>query len=364
MECSHACPANICDADACRHLEFFYLAHITWSFLVADMQARPFFVRLLDRALSAGSQQLTSFAGEETVSSGIVPFTPRRHRARETSFAAGTAAAAVTAADVDEHSSSNNSSSSRSRSSNKRSSRKDGTLFALPWRVQDAAWLVPAAQQHEADGAASTTPAAAPAPAGTATAAAPAVAAARHGAFPSDMFLSPLDLISYHKHSEAVALLQQVCRLLQLESPQVVRASTRANIFEVFAGPLIRWKADRRGDMQMFLREFTDSREGGGPPSPDPQWGHQWPLSEVSLWIEGVPLVLQTEAEGLLLHATSSSPNSQQRLYNTGFKYLLLRAFKALGQPKALFIDEDEWRAASGSQQQQQDLLRRKLGRL
>ncbi|KAL8448836.1 hypothetical protein Emed_003544 [Eimeria media] len=332
-----------------RHLESFYLSHIAWSFLVADMQSRPFFVRILDRALAAAQPRLpSSSAKEETVPSA------RRGKGGRPSRAAVVADAA-TAATVNED------------SSNSSSSRKDDSLFALPWRVQDAAWFVPAARKPEGEGGAEGAAAATTTTAATATATATAVNGA---AVVSSMSLSPLDVISYRSHCEPMALLQQVCSLLQLESPQVVKSLSQVDAFEALAGPLIRWKAERQRETQRFLEEvraaaaaagleYKDSREGGGPPSPAPHWGHHWPLSEVSLWIERVPLVLQTEAEGMLLHAPSS-PTQQQRLYNTGFKYLLLRAFKALGQPKALFLDADEWRAASGSPQQQQDLLRRK----
>ncbi|KAL8269620.1 hypothetical protein Esti_006464 [Eimeria stiedai] len=367
-----------------RHLEFFYLAHIAWAFVVADMQARPSFVRILDRALAAALPLLTSAPGKQTI-----PESRRRKGGMPPLAADAAAPVAAATANGDSNSSSM-------------------SPFALPWRVQDAAWPVLAAQQQvEANVASGSTTAT------TATTAAAAAAGVR-GAVLTQVSLSPLDVISYHKHCDPVGLLQQVCSLLQLEAPQAVRALKQAAAFEAFAGTLIRWKAKRRRDTQMLLQEvqgssttlitserwtnakkekykkastaaanaglqFKESREGGGPPSAAPQWGHQWPLSEVSLWIEGLPLVLQTEAEGLLLHAPPS-PSMQQRLYNTGAKYLLLRAFKALGQPKraehssllssfvqvsltqALFLEEDEWKAASGSPQQQQDLLRRKVG--
>lgn len=62
-----------------------------------------------------------------------------------------------------------------------------------------------------------------------------------------------------------------------------------------------------------------------------PEFGHQWPLSEVCLWVQGVPLVLLLETEGLSLNAT---PEDAMRNYSTGYKYLLLRAFRALGVSK------------------------------
>lgn len=62
-----------------------------------------------------------------------------------------------------------------------------------------------------------------------------------------------------------------------------------------------------------------------------PEFGHQWPLSEVCLWVQGVPLVLLVETEGLSL---SANPEDAKRNYSTGYKYLLLRAFRALGVSK------------------------------
>ncbi|CDJ27569.1 uncharacterized protein EMH_0032950 [Eimeria mitis] len=78
------------------------------------------------------------------------------------------------------------------------------------------------------------------------------------------------------------------------------------------------------------LEACLDYRVGGGVSSASSSsaFGCQWPLSEVCLWVRGAPLVLQAEAEGL--RTAAGAPNSR-RNFNTGYKYLLLRAFRAMG---------------------------------
>lgn len=290
-----------------RHLELFFLSHLCWSFLVAEMQLRPFFLSLLDCALAVSSPP---------VSEGL--------RITETA-ACGSEGG-----------------------------------FHLPWGLMDVA--------------------------GTADTQETAAARGRETTFSSasccfGMSLTPLDYILYRNHCNPTALLQQVSRLLQLETPQLVAASTQQEALKAHAGALMRWKTERRATTQRFLREVKgkgrdrflsllicvllwvslsfvlssscvsfaasflslapdvaaagslDWREAsdGGPPSPAPGFGHQWPFSEVSLWVGGRPLVLMDEDEGL---RQTANPKGSQRIYNTGHKYLLLRAFRALGVPK------------------------------
>lgn len=73
---------------------------------------------------------------------------------------------------------------------------------------------------------------------------------------------------------------------------------------------------------------FREANEGTPQPSSSPQYGHLWPFSEVSLWYGKIPIVLMAEDEGLVMAAEA---DGRRKNYNTGHKYLLLRAFRAQG---------------------------------
>ncbi|KAL8439699.1 hypothetical protein Efla_000369 [Eimeria flavescens] len=299
-----------------RHLEFFILSHVCWSFLVAEMHAKPFFRRLLDRTLAAAP----SFGGPAGGPGGG-PNNAADEGPCSTAAAAGAAAEGA-------------------------SSSNGEPEFRLPWRLRDAGWLAHEEASGEAAAAAGGSAAAA------AAAAAPAAAAAASKGWAvtpcnAASALSALDVISYRRHCEPLALLQQTCRLVLLEAPQLLRSVAQPERLRGLAESVVRWKADREADVQLLLQEVSaaaaaagvqliDSRQGGGPPSPALQWGHLWPFSEVSLWAGGVPLILLSEADGLLLHAAASSNGGQPLFFNTGFKFLLLKAFRALGQPKSV----------------------------
>ncbi|XP_026191473.1 uncharacterized protein LOC34619194 [Cyclospora cayetanensis] len=282
------------------HLEPFYLSHLCWAFIVAEMHSRPFFLSLLDRSLE------------------LLPLPE------------GVLCSAHT-----------------SDSFAKETSERD-FQGALPCGLGDFA----------AAGAEAENPA---------VRAAGASAAAEKLAGGHELRLTPLDRIAYRNHCEPVALLQQVCQLLQLEAPQLAAAARQQDALKAYAGAVVRWKADRRGDIRQFCEEVRETaskaslewREAleGTPPSPVPAFGHQWPFSEVSLWVKETPLVLMAEDEGLRLTAKAEG---KQRNYNTGHKYLLLRAFRALGISKVATMDSEEWCAAQ-SLEQRVALLQKKL---
>lgn len=233
--------------------------------------------------------------------------------------------------------------------------------FTLPWRLRDVA--APGEPQETTGGME-----------GQGDSAVPSVSS---WASP----LSPLDVISYRAHCEPVALLQQVSRLLLLEAPHLAASLKQQGALRAHAGALVRWKAERGSPgIQRFREEVLgketlhsnggvfgvsfgclfesrslllqcllssappfaadvaakgglDTRQAsqGGPPSPAPEWGHEWPFCEVSLWVEGTPVVLLAEEEGLLL---LNAADGRERNYNTGHLYLLLRAFRAMGVSK------------------------------
>lgn len=101
--------------------------------------------------------------------------------------------------------------------------------FTLPWRERDVA--LPEEVRVEA---------------GT------AMGGGEWGSPPS---LTPLDCISYRNYCEPSSLLQQVARVLQLETPHLAQATGKHNAFKVYSSALVRWKAERREDIYHFLRE-------------------------------------------------------------------------------------------------------------
>lgn len=67
--------------------------------------------------------------------------------------------------------------------------------------------------------------------------------------------MTPLDCITYRSHCEPAVLLQQVCRLLQLEAPQLAAAVQQQQTFRAHAEAVIRWKGDRQQELQQLLAE-------------------------------------------------------------------------------------------------------------
>ncbi|CDJ65308.1 hypothetical protein, conserved [Eimeria necatrix] len=305
-----------------RHLEPLFLSHLCWAFLVAEMHHKPFFSNLLNMALA---KMPLRFHGCVAADEGVPSLDQQLVQVAAVApseFAAGGPA---------------------------------------PWCIRDIA-VIRAVQQNSTSGSYAAAKRSDVTPGDLA-------APARRATSEDSFTLTPLDCITYRNHCDPAILLQQVCRLLQLEAPQLETTleQQQQQTFKAYCGAVIRWRGSRQSSLREFLEEVKVAASDatlkwsvageGAIQSAAPEFGHQWPLSEVCLWVQGVPLVLLLETEGLSLNAT---PEDAMRNYSTGYKYLLLRAFRALGVSKILFINSQEWQGAKG-RQQKACLLRQKF---
>ena len=76
------------------------------------------------------------------------------------------------------------------------------------------------------------------------------------------VFMTALDCITYCSHCEPAVLLQQVCRLLQLETPQLAAAGEQQQTFRAHAEAVVRWKGDRQPELRQLLEEVRGAARG------------------------------------------------------------------------------------------------------
>lgn len=200
---------------SCRHLEPLFLSHLCWAFLVAEMHHKPFFSNLLNMALAQMPLRVHGCVAADEGVPSLDQQLLQVAAAAPSEFAAGGPA---------------------------------------PWCIKDIA-VIRAVPQNSTSGSYAAAKCSGVTPGDLA-------APARRAASEDSFTLTTLDCITYRNHCDPAVLLQQVCRLLQLEAPQVETTleQPQQQSFKAYCGAVIRW----RGSRQSSLRELLEEVKGEG----------------------------------------------------------------------------------------------------